>query len=175
MNDTIFINCNFLGRCKKWGSLLHKNLAILVPFECWMPKNPKDQDLTWRESPNFWLGFPWKSPRFCEILGVSRYPGIPPSNDENSWICFLNRLYKARDFHEIHADFGWQTKINSSDILKLENPSKKNPPLSHCCPLIGPYYGLIALGGWHWGGVPLDCHHSKISGFSDIWGIFWSP
>lgn len=93
----LFHQLHFLfGRSKKWGILLHKNLAILVPFSMLdAKKSQKKQDLTWRESPKILaIWFPWKSQRFCEILGVSRYPGIPASTGWRfpknvSWIDFV--------------------------------------------------------------------------------------
>lgn len=90
--------------------------------------------------------------------------------------CFLNRLLKSAWVPWNSRGF-WKYKRKSTLQIywNLRILQKKNPPLSHCCPLIRPYCGLIAWGDGIGGESPLDCHHSKISGFSDIWGIFWSP
>ena len=156
---------------KKWGILLHKNLAILVPFECWMPKNPKKPGLKHGENLlKFWVpGFPWKSqPLLTRFLACPDIQVSPRPMDENSKQKNLeSTFFKAREFHEIHADFGVTNEnqlFRYIETWEFENPSKKNPPLSHCCPLIGPYYGLIAWGDGIGGESPL-----RLPSFKDIW------
>ena len=143
-----FINCNFLGRCKKWGILLHKNLAILVPFECWMPKNPKNQDLTWRESPK---NLARVSLEISTVLRdswriqVSRYPRVQwwkfPKNV--SWIDLEKKRVISMKFTRILAD---KRKSTLQIYWNLRILPKKIPH----CPIVIHWLGLttaLLLGG----------------------------
>lgn len=81
--------------------------------------------------------------------------------------CFLNRLCLKRvSSMKFAGILGWQTKINSSNILKLENLRILQRNIPHC-PTVVHWLGLITalfLGGMALGGSPL-----RLPSFKDIW------